>query len=1143
MAAGVGKVGSGVADSGGQQVANEPVAMTITATGDAGGAQQAPRAECAEPGGTLSAAPPLVAPGAPGWNGSLPLQEVPLVNYEMVAEQGRGGIGIVRRARDRRLDRDVAVKELQRDSHDARLRFEREMRTTAKLQHPGVVPVHEAGCWPDGSPFYAMKLVEGRSLKEIIAESATLDDRLGLLPHVLAIAETIAYAHSKGVIHRDLKPSNVIVGAYGETVVIDWGLAKHLDEPTANATTFDGNPYRMLPDEGLTIIGQVLGTPSYMPPEQARGNEVDERADIYAVGAILYHVLAGEAPYRGTSSAEILAKLLSAPPSSISQCEPGVPEDLAAIVGKAMHRDSDERYTSADLLVQDLRRFQTGQLVGAHQYTGRELLGRWARKHRTNLAIAGAAVVLLIGIGSLAITRIVAAGREAESQRDVATKSKDDVIFAQAVQSLTHDPTATVAWAKAYPATGARRPELLGIVREARALGVARFVTEEPSGLVLEATFLGPSHYVVTLALDSADLWDAARGKPVARQQRTFISGGIITAVTSARAIFLSEDTTLAIADASAPAARFWTIQATGAIVKFSLAADGATVAYQLSDGSIWTVDISEPAMGKARRIAVAPDAVTIALSNDSRYLFVVPANGHLTALDPENGQTMADLVLTFRAQKIFAVDLAGTIALRAETGAMYATHFNGSEFASPLAVARREAYALPTGFLIADAADTVDVWMTPDKGPHKAAVDIHRATTFDASADMTIFATGDSSGGISVWSEPDSRHMALQGHTSRIEALALSQDGRDLFSASRDGKVRIWPIERTAAKTIANHSNQVYDMAAVGDQVVSTDCDGGIHVSDVLGSHYSKIALDYRTCPILAVAPGGKSFAVGTHTGKVYEVGLATTKPGLIISPPNSLDVENLKYSNSGRWLAVSFRKNTTVTILSRPQGQSVSLDLHGHGTDMVFSSDDQRLFVALDSGAVATIELQTLSVRTTAVDPFPRRLLCVDRQLIIGTSDGRVLAMSQEKAGGQPTVLASRPSRVETMIERQGTIVVAYRDGFLGLIEPGTSRSMRTIRVCREAVGTVRSAPDGFAIVALCRDGLLKFVNPQSLNMDVLKVANDATSLIVAGRQAVVGDMEGHVTVWDLRTLKSLDLARPQELEAISSATTDSI
>jgi serine/threonine protein kinase len=214
---------------------------------------------------TADPAPAGVPPMPPPPEPALPLSEVSPELYQIEGEQGRGGIGVVMRARDRRLDRLVALKQLQRDDRVARERFEREMRITAKLQHPGVVPVHEAGRFPSGEPFYAMKLVEGRSLKELIAEKKTLEERMALLPHVLAVTETIAYAHSKGIIHRDLKPANVIVGAFGETVVIDWGLAKDLGEDlTGRQANPIGTPYRVATDGALTVVGQVIGTPAYM---------------------------------------------------------------------------------------------------------------------------------------------------------------------------------------------------------------------------------------------------------------------------------------------------------------------------------------------------------------------------------------------------------------------------------------------------------------------------------------------------------------------------------------------------------------------------------------------------------------------------------------------------------------------------------------------------------------------------------------------------------------------------------------------------------------------------------------------------------------------------------------------------------------
>src|SRR4051812_32864793 len=146
--------------------------------------------------------------------------------YRVLGEHGRGGLGRVSRVHDRDLGRDIAIKELISRGHVSEVRFLREALITARLEHPGIVPVYEAGRWPDGTPFYAMKLVAGRSLRELIAERKTVDDRLGLLHHVIAVADAIAYAHGRNIIHRDLKPANIIVGDFGETIVIDWGLAK-----------------------------------------------------------------------------------------------------------------------------------------------------------------------------------------------------------------------------------------------------------------------------------------------------------------------------------------------------------------------------------------------------------------------------------------------------------------------------------------------------------------------------------------------------------------------------------------------------------------------------------------------------------------------------------------------------------------------------------------------------------------------------------------------------------------------------------------------------------------------------------------------------------------------------------------------------
>jgi len=319
--------------------------------------------------------------------------------YELGEVHGEGGLGQVLLAFDRELQRTVALKRLRHPEPGAEARFVREARITARLEHPAIVPVHDVGRHPGGGPFYAMKFVSGRSLKDAIADASSLEERLRLLPSVLAVAEAMAYAHSRSVVHRDLKPSNVVLGEFGETVVIDWGLAKELGHPDSDAPRAQtGAP---ISDDDLTRVGDVLGTPAYMAPEQARGETVDARADVYALGAMLYHLLAGEPPYRGRESGDVLKMVQMGAPPPVAQRAPKAAPPLVAIVDKAMARDREGRYRDASGLRDDLRRFQGGRLVQAHRYTVRQRVGRFLRRFRVPL-LSGGVAAAVVGGGFLA---------------------------------------------------------------------------------------------------------------------------------------------------------------------------------------------------------------------------------------------------------------------------------------------------------------------------------------------------------------------------------------------------------------------------------------------------------------------------------------------------------------------------------------------------------------------------------------------------------------------------------------------------------------------------------------------------------------------------------------------------------------------
>ncbi len=297
--------------------------------------------------------------------------------YTFVKELAHGGMGTVYLAEDGELDRLVAIKVLNTTevTEDLRRRMIREAQIIARLEHPGIVPVHDVGVLPDGRVFYAMKFVRGSRLDEFAREGASRRD---LLRKFQAVCDAVAFAHAHGVIHRDLKPQNIMIGSFGEVLVLDWGVAKILDPLWSAAarrrfsheSQYHGEsgarpPHSM---ENETSHGTVIGTRDYMSPEQARGevDQSDERSDIYSLGAVLYFLLTAQPPG-------------PARPRSIN---PKVSKAAEAVCLKAMARNSDSRYGSAADLSADVGRLLDAEPVSAYRENALEKVSRWAGKNR-----------------------------------------------------------------------------------------------------------------------------------------------------------------------------------------------------------------------------------------------------------------------------------------------------------------------------------------------------------------------------------------------------------------------------------------------------------------------------------------------------------------------------------------------------------------------------------------------------------------------------------------------------------------------------------------------------------------------------------------------------------------------------------------
>jgi serine/threonine protein kinase len=285
--------------------------------------------------------------------------------YTRLIEAARGGMGRVWLARDSQLGREVALKEMLHETgetltpsdpppHPAGGRFAREARITAQLQHPAITPVYELGQRLDGTLYYTMKFVRGKTLSRAITEARSFEERRRLLPHFVDLCQAIAYAHSRGVVHRDIKPANVMVGDFGETVVVDWGLAKVANEETPSPPGESAGPWTGTGDR--TMAGHAVGTPAYMPPEQALGrlDEVDEKSDVYSLGAVLYEILTGRQPYAGDTAAAVIAKVVREPAPPARAVDPAVPEEYARICARAMARDRSARCGSARELAAEI---------------------------------------------------------------------------------------------------------------------------------------------------------------------------------------------------------------------------------------------------------------------------------------------------------------------------------------------------------------------------------------------------------------------------------------------------------------------------------------------------------------------------------------------------------------------------------------------------------------------------------------------------------------------------------------------------------------------------------------------------------------------------------------------------------------------
>jgi WD40 repeat protein/serine/threonine protein kinase len=1094
-------------------------------------------------------------------------------HYRLEHPVGEGGMGIVYRARDEDLQRPVALKllgrrmvlqdqlaelgrqrtrsdELGPASATLEARFLREALITARLQHPSIVPVYQAGRWSTGEVFYTMRLISGSSLHDWFEQAATLDQRLALLPHVLAAADAVAYAHSERVIHRDLKPSNIMIGPFGETLIIDWGLAKVLDEKESSPLSASPEPLSTT----LTRAGHVLGTPAYMAPEQGRGEPVDERADVYALGAILHHLFHGAPPSQTGTHARTLVR--STPLFAVDPPEHNVsaPPDLIAIVDKAIAAEKDQRYPTAKELADDLRRFEAGQLVAAYTYSTSLLLRRWLRRHRTPVAIV-VALLLAATIGGLAaLQRIVAARVSAERERTAAIAGRDELLLTQAVSQLAQDPAATIAWLKRYPKTGREQSRMHDIALEAQALGVPRHVFRTPTGLNIAAFSPNGKWFAGKCAGNSLCVWDLATGTQLARSADQRFVWRIKFSPDNEKLVLMHQPL-MPMPDADV---LVWHWRS-GHMQSLKGAAHPCRMATWLADGRLETlgedgsVHIWDVTSEKSvvLRIPCKSKLETYDFSPDGK---LVSYKDHFAVgvMNLESGQARRLLAGDGISDQWFSPDgkllaVGGKDVIHiweAETG-KYRQQLPGS-YGEVLAVAFRNNREL----LVGTDRNTCFLWRLGATSPLTVSALQGAGQAVAISPDGRLFAAAGSDGTGRIWDSKNEIRRELRGFThNQIWHFTFSPDGMYLAACGMDGVVRIWNVAGADGRAI------VQDLATMVSKpsfsangrflafpVGRAFGDGAVYVQD-LATGETRHFREYGGFGVL-ISPDGKWIATTNWSENTVRLWNAMSGESRTLIN-HSKELAQVAFTpDSARLLATG---DGTIRVWAIPTGKELlALKVSEGAIGALAVSPDGTHFAS--AGFDGTVHLWNLAGQSERVFGDGREVF---RNLVIA-ADGKWLAASTRRIvrawslDGRDLLVESHKGNISPLaVSRTGLLAWASGDGTLRLTDVATGQA-KDIAGPSKSIATIAFSPDGALLAVGGQDRIVRVYSTATAELQgyylgrgpILRLAYspDGKHIVAAG-----GD---NMTLWSTASLHQLprdDLGWSRWLEDVTTAVLD--
>jgi WD40 repeat protein/tRNA A-37 threonylcarbamoyl transferase component Bud32 len=1008
------------------------------------------------------------------------LPVVPRDRYSVLEEVGRGGQGRVVRARDTRLLRTVALKESLHDDPASLTRFAREAFITARLEHPSIVPVHEAGRWASGEPFYAMKSVSGTALDALITRAKSFEERIALLPNVARVAEALAYAHNSRVIHRDLKPSNVLIGEFGETIVIDWGLAKELGGPDLKRP--DATVEAALdPEAGptnATVAGDIVGTPAYMPPEQARGDEVDERADVYALGAMLYHLVAGSAPFALRKG--FARSVLRGPPDPLEKLEPRVPRDLLAVIDKAMARDAAQRYETAGALADDLGKFLAGRLVGAHRYSPWQLVVRWASRHRAAIGGTVLVLVLLLAFGAASVTRILHERDVANHARlatELAEKRAADrsqaLVLLQARAQLDRDPTASLAWLKTYPPGAPDWAAASEIASDALARGVAKrvWLGDAPFASI---AFAPDGRYVVAGSRTPAlDLWNLGEGNGRAGARRHLTSD-----VELGGPVVVSPDGQWIASSNGRKAVRVWEVASDARrafdgidAARLDFSADSHLLLVAGALGGATVVDLPSGALrplaagGKpiVASTFVPGEHTVAAIDADSLWL-IDPDTGQRKTVGPLGAKPHAVAVSPDKRWIVVSTPERSLVVYDQRTGKRRELVASTPWLTSHLRFS-------PEGLLVTWGTVSGLLRWDLERGEAQNCSFPDMIQTLEFTRQGTILISGQNNG-LVEWDPEANVGVPLSGHSATVTAVAVLADGRWLATASADKSVRLWAT-RTEEKVFRSLNGSdlsrdgrtilgfqdfaacTVDVAtgttrtiskprtwftgtsgAISPDGQSVVISGGEHdiVLVDLPSGAKRTLLRYEGAAALDLAesfsPDGKSIAIAMNTGTVDLLDVATGAVRTLGRHEGK--VLSVAFAPDGQSVASGGRDNA-VRVWNVATGDGRTLWGHGAAIYRVaYSRDGQRLASSSDDGTIRVWNVETGESRT--LEGHTAQVYGVDFDPsgthVVSASGDRTVRIWDLASGESRIVRRGGSSMLSARFTDDGSSLVAFSD-----------------------------------------------------------------------------------------------------------------